>query len=98
MYVLLDGEAVLGRNHAIIEADLFAGGVEAAKERKHSVEHGPYFVNLVGLFHRLIRLIEQGQEPPEGDEAVAFHDFPAAGGVCNKVVASPLPVVLIPRL
>ena len=38
-YVLLDGEAVLGGNHALIE--LLAGAVVAAKEREHSVEHGP---------------------------------------------------------
>ena len=33
------------------------------------------------------------QEAPEGDEAVAFHDFPETGGV-----AGPLPVALIPGL
>ena len=35
------------------------------------------------------------QEAPEGDEAVAFHDFPETGGVRNEVVAGPLPVALI---
>ena len=39
-YVLLDGEAVLGGNHALVEAKLLAGAVVAAKEREHSVEHG----------------------------------------------------------
>ena len=38
------------------------------------------------------------QEAPEGDEAVAFHDFPETGGVRDEVVAAPLPVVLIPGL
>ena len=56
------------------------------------------FVNLVGLVHHLVRLIDQVQEAPEGNEAVAFHDFPEAGGVRDKVVAGPLPVALIPRL
>ena len=36
-YVLLDGEAVLGGNHALVEAELLAGAVVAAKEREHSV-------------------------------------------------------------
>ena len=40
---------------------------------EHSVEHGPDFVNLVGLVQGLA---------PEGDEAVSFHDFPEAG-VCT---------------
>ena len=86
------------RNHALIEAELLAGAVEAAKEREHSVEHGPDFVNLVGLVHVLVRLIDQVQEAQEGDEVVAFHDFPEAGSVRDKVVAGPLPVALIPRL
>ena len=38
------------------------------------------------------------QEAPEGDEAVAFHDFPETGGVCDEVVAGLLPVALIPGL
>ena len=38
------------------------------------------------------------QEAPEGDEAVAFHDFPETGGVKDEVVAGPLPVALIPGL
>ena len=46
-YEVLDGEAVLGGNHALVEAELLAGSVAAAKEREHSVEHGPDFVNLV---------------------------------------------------
>ena len=82
-YVLLDGEAVFGGNHALLQAELLAGAVVAAEEREHSVEHGPDFVNLVGLVHGLVRLIDQVQEAPEGDEAVAFHDFPETGGVCE---------------
>ena len=66
-----------------------------AKEREHSVEHGPDFVNLVRLVHGLVRLIDQVQEAPEGDEAVAFHDFPETGGVCDEVVGGFLPVALI---
>ena len=97
-YVLLDGEAVLGGNHALVQAELLAGAVVAAEEREHSVEHGPDFVNLVGLVHGLVRLIDQVQEAPQGDEAVAFHDFPETGGVCDEVVAGPLPVALIPGL
>ena len=97
-YVLLDGEAVFGGNHALVQAELLAGAVVAAEEREHSVEHGPDFVNLVGLVHGLVRLIDQVQEAPEGDEAVAFHDFPETGGVCDEVVAGPLPVALIPGL
>ena len=48
-YVLLDGEAVLGGNHALVEAQLLVGAVVAVKEREHSVEHGPDLVNLVRL-------------------------------------------------
>ena len=70
-HVLLDGEAVLGRNHALVEAELLAGAIVAAKERKHSVKHGPYIVNLVGLVHGLVYLIDQVQEASEGDVAVA---------------------------
>ena len=88
-YVLLDGEAVLGVNHALVEAELLAGAAAVAKEREHSVEHGPDFVNLVGLVHGLVRLIDQVQEAPEGDEAVSFHAFPETGGVCDEVVAGP---------
>ena len=73
---LLDGEAVLGGNHALVEAELLAGAVVAVKEMEHSVEHGPHFVNLAGLVHGLVRLIDQVQEAPECDEAVTFHDFP----------------------
>ena len=98
VYVLLDGEAVLGGNHALIEAELLAGAVVSAKEREHSVEHGPKFVNLVRLVHGLVRLIDQVQEAPEGDEVVAFHDFPETGGVRDEVVAGPLPVALITGL
>ena len=82
----------------VVQAELLAGAVVAAEEREHSVEHGPDFVNLVGLVHGLVRLIDQVQEAPEGDEAVAFHDFPETGGVCDEVVAGPLPVALIPGL
>ena len=91
-------EVVLGGNHALVEAELLVGAVVVAKEREHSVEHGPDFVNLVGLVHGLLRLIDQVQEAPEGDEAVAFHDFPETGGVRDEVVAGPLPVALIPGL
>ena len=98
VYVLLDGEAVLGGNHALVEAELLAGAVVAAKEREHSVEHVPDFVYLVGLVHGLVRLIDKVQEAPEGDEAVAFHDFPETGGVSDEVVAGPLPVALKPGL
>ena len=97
-YVLLDGEAVLGGNHALVESELLAGPVVVTKEREHSVEHGPDFVNLVGLVHGLVRLIDQVQEAPECDEAVAFHDFPESGGVRDEVVAGPLPVALIQGL
>ena len=71
---------------------MLAGAVVAAKEREHSD-----FVNLVGLVHDLVRLIDQVQEAPEGDEAVAFHDF-LETGVPDEVVAGPLPVALIPGL
>ena len=67
-YVLLDVEAVLGGNHALVEAELLAGAAVATKEREHSFEHGPDFVNLVGLVHGLVRLIDQVQEAPEGEE------------------------------
>ena len=40
-YVLLDGEAIPGGDHALIEAELLVGAVVAAKEREHSVDHGP---------------------------------------------------------
>ena len=89
-YVLLDGEAVLGGNHALVQAELLAGAVVAAEEREHSVEHGPDFVNLVGLVHGLVRLIDQVQEAPRKP--------PETGGVCDEVVAGPLPVALIPGL
>ena len=62
------------------------------KEREHSVEH------LVGRVHILVHLIDQVQEAPEGEEAVAFYDFPETGGVRDEVVAGPLPVTLIPGL
>ena len=57
-YVLLDGEAVLGGNHALVEAQLLVGAVVAVKEREHSVEHGPDLVNLVRFVHGLVRLID----------------------------------------
>ena len=88
-YVLLDGKAVLGGNHALVEAELLAGAVVEVKEREHSVEHGPDFVNLVGLVHGLVRLINQVQEATEGDEVVAFYDFSKTGGVRDEVVAGP---------
>ena len=97
-YVLLDGEAVLSGNHVLVEAELLEGAVVAAKEREHSVEHGPDFVNLFGLVHGLVRLIDQVQEAPEDDEAVVFHDFPETGGVCDEVLAGPLLVAFIPGL
>ena len=37
------------------------------------------------------------QEAQEGDEAVGFHNFPESAGACNKIVAGPLTVALIPR-
>ena len=77
----------------IMPLSRLAGAIVAAKEREHSVEHGPDFVNLVRLVHGLVRLIDQVQEAPEGDEAGLFHDFPETG-----VVAGPLPVALIPGL
>ena len=97
-YVLLDGEVVLGGNHALVEAELLAGAVVAAKETEHFVEHGPDFVNLIGLVHGLVHLIDKVQEAPERDEAVTFHDFPETGGVHDEVAAGPLPVALIPGL
>ena len=72
---------------------MLAEAVVAAKEKKHSVEHGPDFVNLEGLV--LVHQIDQVQEAPEGDEAVPFHDFPETGGVRNEVLAGPLTVALI---
>ena len=98
VYVLLNGEAVPGGNHALVEAELLVWAVEAAKEREHSVEHGPHLVNLVGLVHVLILLIDQVQEAPDSDEEAEFHDSPESGGVCDKVVGGPLSVALIPRL
>ena len=64
---------------------MLAGAVVAAKEREHSVQYGPDFVNLVGLVHGLLHLIDQTQEDPKGNEAIVF---PEARGVCDKVVAS----------
>ena len=90
-YVLLVGEAVLGGNHALVKAELLAGAVVAAKEREHSVEHGPRFVNLVRLVHSIVCLIDQVQEAQEGNESVMLHAH-------DKVVASPLPIALIPHL
>ena len=55
------------------------GTVVAGKEREHSVEHRPHFINLVGLVHGLVCLIHQVQETPQFDEAVMFHDFPESG-------------------
>ena len=37
-------------------------------------------------------------EASEGDEEVAFHEFPESEGACDKVVAGSLPVALIPWL
>ena len=71
MYVLLDDKVVCGGDHAFIEAEFFVGAVVAAKEREHSVEHGPHFVNLVGLVHSIIC---QMQEAAKGNEAIALHD------------------------
>ena len=50
------------------------------KKMEHSVEHGPHFVNLVRLVQGLICLIDQVQEAPEGDEAVAHYGFPETRG------------------
>ena len=46
-----------------------------AKEREHSVERVPHFVNLVRLFQGLVSLIDQVQGALESEEADAFHDF-----------------------
>ena len=94
-YVLLDNKGVLDENHALVEAELLVGAVVVRKEMEHSVEHTSHFVNLVALVHSLICLIDQVQEAPEGNEAVALHDFPEARGVGDKVVAGFLPVALI---
>ena len=79
-YVLLDGEGVLGGNHALFKAELLVGAVVAAKEREYSVNHGPHFVNLVVLAHGLVHLIDQVQEAPESNRAVVIHDFPESKG------------------
>ena len=80
------GEVVLGGNHALVKAELLVGAGVAAKEREHSVEHELHFINLVGLVHGFVCLIDQVQEALEGNEAVAFHDFAETGGARNKVV------------
>ena len=67
---------------------MLSGAVVAVKEREHSVERGSYFVNIVGLVHLFICLIDQVQEAPEGDEVVSFHDFPETGGAHEKVESS----------
>ena len=87
-YLLLDGKVGFGG-----EAELLAGAVVAAKERENFIQHGSHFVNLVGLVHGLICLIDQVQEVPEGDEAVTFHDFPETGGHSIKLwpTLCPLP-------
>ena len=79
----------------VVKLGVVQGPSEAARQVPWPVEHGPDFVNLVGLVHILVLLIDQLQEAPEGDEAVAFHDFPETGGVGDEVVAGPLPVALI---
>ena len=84
VYVLLDGEAVLGGNHVLVETELLAGAVVAAKEREHSVEHGPHLVYLVGLEHSLVCLIDQVQRAQQGDEAVKLYDFPETRGARDK--------------
>ena len=68
---------------------LLTGAVVAGKESEHSVKHGPHLVNLVGLVHSLVHLIDQVQETPDGDEAAVLHDFPATRGAQDKVVAGP---------
>ena len=79
----LDAHLTSLSHHALIEAAfeaaLLAVAIVVAKEREHSVEHLPDFVNLVRLVHGLVRLIDQVQEAPECNEAVAFHDFPEVG-------------------
>ena len=79
-FLLLDGEAVIGGNHAHVKAELLVGAAVAAKEREHSVEHGPDFVNLDGLVQGFICLINKVQEAPEGDEMVRLPDFPEIRG------------------
>ena len=71
------------------EAELLAGAVVVKEEREHSVEHGLHFVNLVGLAHGLVCLINQVQQAPEGNEAVKFHGFPETEGAQDKFVAGP---------
>ena len=83
-YVLLDGQTVLGWNHALFEAEVLVGAVVVMKEMKHSVEYRPHFVNLVRLVNGLINLIDQVQEAQQGDEAVSFHEFPETGGARNQ--------------
>ena len=79
-YVLLDGQAVLGGNHALVKAEFLAGAVVSEEEREKSVKHGPLFVNLVRLVHNFICLIDLVQEAPEGNEVVVLHDFPEIRG------------------
>ena len=69
--LLDDDDAVLGGNHALVEAELLAGAVVVAKEKKHSV----HFANLVRLVHGLVCLTDQLQEAKEGDKVVPLHDF-----------------------
>ena len=92
---MLNGEVVLGGNHALVEAELLAGVVVAAKERERYVEHRPRIVNLVRLFQVLICLIDQvlGDEVImlQGNEVVTLHDV-------LETKAGPLPVTLIPWL
>ena len=71
------------------------GAVVAAKQREHSVEHWPHFVNLVGLIHSLVCLIDQVQEVQDVDEVVKLHDFPKTRGAQDKAVAGPMSVALI---
>ena len=98
MYVLFDLRGSFWWDYALIEAKLLTGTVVVVKKREHSVEHGPHFVNLIRLVHSFVCLINHVQEAPEGNEAIAFHDFPETGGASDKVVAGPLPVALIPWL
>ena len=68
------------------------------KERENSVKHGPYFVNLLGLVHGLVCLIDQVQEALEANEVIVLYDFHKMRSAHDEVVASPLPVALIPQL
>ena len=55
-YILLDGEAVLGGNRALVKAKLPAGAVVVVKEREHSVKqngtHTVYFSSSLNIINQ----------------------------------------------